>query len=46
MEPRHYSAAELLSLRGSQASETSHELLTKLKSDPEIGKSFDSIPFP
>lgn len=38
MEPRHYTVAELLSFRPSRASETAHDLLTKLKSDPEIGK--------
>ncbi|KAI1130367.1 hypothetical protein F5Y10DRAFT_289582 [Nemania abortiva] len=36
METRTYSAAELLGLRRSQASETSHGLLAKLKEDPEV----------
>ncbi|KAI0402099.1 hypothetical protein F4802DRAFT_383638 [Xylaria palmicola] len=36
MEARTYSAAELQALRRSQASETSHCLLARLKSDPEF----------
>ncbi|KAI0859326.1 hypothetical protein F4860DRAFT_483150 [Xylaria cubensis] len=36
MEARTYSAAELLGLRRSQASETSHGVLAKLKADPEF----------
>ncbi|GAW13210.1 hypothetical protein ANO14919_025900 [Xylariales sp. No.14919] len=36
MEPRTYSAAELLGLRRSRASETSHSVLEKLKGDPEF----------
>ncbi|KAI0910224.1 hypothetical protein F4823DRAFT_562129 [Ustulina deusta] len=36
MEPRTYSAAELLGLRRSQTSETSHGVLAKLKADPEF----------
>ncbi|KAJ8114818.1 hypothetical protein ONZ43_g4814 [Nemania bipapillata] len=36
MEARTYSAAELLGLRQSQTSETSHGLLARLKADPEF----------
>ncbi|KAI1425560.1 hypothetical protein F5Y12DRAFT_360415 [Xylaria sp. FL1777] len=36
MEPRTYSAAELLGLRRSQTSEASHSVLAKLKADPEF----------
>ncbi|KAH8163179.1 hypothetical protein CIB48_g5084 [Xylaria polymorpha] len=36
MEARTYSAAELLGLRRSQTSETSHNVLAKLKADPEF----------
>ncbi|KAI1748538.1 hypothetical protein F4782DRAFT_534370 [Xylaria castorea] len=36
MEARTYSAAELLGLRCSQTSETSHGVLAKLKDDPEF----------
>lgn len=38
MEARTYSAAELLGLRRSQTSETSHNVLAKLKADPEFGR--------
>ncbi|KAI0432858.1 hypothetical protein F5Y09DRAFT_352865 [Xylaria sp. FL1042] len=40
MEPRTYSAAELLGLRPSQTSETSHNVLARLKSDPEFNEVF------
>ncbi|TGJ86815.1 hypothetical protein E0Z10_g1974 [Xylaria hypoxylon] len=36
MEPRTYSAAELLGLRRSRTTETSHGVLAKLKADPEF----------
>ncbi|KAK5631245.1 hypothetical protein RRF57_006959 [Xylaria bambusicola] len=36
MEPRTYSAAELLGLRRSQTSETCHSVLARLKADPEF----------
>ncbi|KAI1817101.1 hypothetical protein GGS20DRAFT_575022 [Poronia punctata] len=36
MDNRTYTAAELLSLRGSQGSNKAHGLLTKLKTDPDI----------
>ncbi|KAI8944645.1 hypothetical protein F4801DRAFT_585199 [Xylaria longipes] len=36
MEARTYTAAELLGLRRSQTSETSHGVLAKLKADPEF----------
>ncbi|KAF2965425.1 hypothetical protein GQX73_g8124 [Xylaria multiplex] len=36
MEPRTYSAAELLGLRRSRTSETPHGVLAKLKADPEF----------
>ncbi|KAJ2980260.1 hypothetical protein NUW58_g6993 [Xylaria curta] len=38
MEARTYSAAELLGLRHSQTSETSHSVLAKLKADPDFGE--------
>jgi len=41
MDSRTYSATELLSLRGSNGSDTSPDLLTKLKSDPEIGRCLE-----
>lgn len=42
MEPRTYSAAELLGLRRSQTTETCHGVLAKLQADPEFGELNDS----